>query len=142
MPKIEQYVMLHSVNDCWMAHLQMIDYIREGIGLRGYGQTDPLIAYKRETHDLFEHTERAIQDQSVRMAYVAQVRREEPEQRQQPKMLRVDGEAARPNGQADPGFNPDTQNWSKVGRNDPCPCGSGKKFKACHYGELRSKGVI
>ncbi|MCH7945885.1 MAG: SEC-C domain-containing protein, partial [Armatimonadetes bacterium] len=54
----------------------------------------------------------------------------------------VEGEAARPNGQAALGFNPDTQNWSKVGRNDPCPCGSGKKFKACHYGELRSKGVI
>ena len=142
MPKIEQYVMLHSVNDCWMAHLQMIDYIREGIGLRGYGQTDPLIAYKRETHDLFEHTERAIKDQSVRMAYVAQVRKEEPEQRQQPKMLRVEDEPAPTNGKAAPGFNPEAQNWSKVGRNDRCPCGSGKKFKACHYGELRSKGVI
>ena len=142
MVQIERHVMLQSVNDNWMAHLQMIDYIREGIGLRGYGQVDPLIAYKRETHDLFEHTEKAIYDQAVRMIYVAEVRVEQDEPQQpQPQMQRVDTAAITTgNGHSD--FNPDTQDWSKVGRNDPCPCGSGKKFKACHYGSLRAAGKI
>jgi preprotein translocase subunit SecA len=143
MPQIERHVMLQSVNDNWMAHLQMIDYIREGISLRSYAQTDPLIAYKRETHDLFDHTQRAIQDQAVRMIYMAQVRREPVPQQQQPQMQRVDAPAAiaaPSNGRSD--FDSGSQDWSKVGRNDPCPCGSGKKFKACHYAELRAKGVI
>jgi preprotein translocase subunit SecA len=141
MQQIERHVMLQSVNDNWMAHLQMIDYIREGINLRAYAQTDPLIAYKRETHDLFEHTVKAIQDQAVRMIYMAQVRREPAPGAPQPQMQRVDGAmAAAPNGRPD--FDPSSQDWSKVGRNDPCPCGSGKKFKACHYADLRAKGVI
>ena len=139
MTQIERHVMLQSVNDNWMAHLQMIDYIREGIGLRGYGQTDPLIAYKRETHDLFEHTQRAIQDQAVRMIYLAQIRKE---QAPQPQMQRVDApvNVAPTNGDSD--FTPGDTDWSKVGRNDPCPCGSGKKFKACHYAEMRARKVI
>jgi preprotein translocase subunit SecA len=147
MPQIERHVMLQSVNDNWMAHLQMIDYIREGISLRAYAQTDPLIAYKRETHDLFEHTVRAIQDQAVRMIYMAQVRREPAPQAQQPQMQRVDAPAvaaaAGPtgaNGSAE--FDASRVEWSKIGRNDPCPCGSGKKFKSCHYAEMRAKGVI
>ena len=141
MRQIERHVMLQSVNDNWMAHLQMIDYIREGIGLRGYGQTDPLIAYKRETHDLFEHTVKAIQDQAVRMIYMAQVRREPAQQQAQPQMQRVDAPAiASANGKSSATV--PSADWSKVGRNDPCPCGSGKKFKACHYAELRAKGVI
>ena len=145
MPQIERHVMLQSINDNWMAHLQMIDYIREGISLRAYAQTDPLIAYKRETHDLFEHTVRAIQDQAVRMIYMAQVRREPVQQAQQPQMQRVDESVAEAvvttnNGSTD--FDPSATDWKKVGRNDPCPCGSGKKFKSCHYAELRAKGVI
>jgi preprotein translocase subunit SecA len=143
MPQIERHVMLQSVNDNWMAHLQMIDYIREGISLRSYAQTDPLIAYKRETHDLFEHTQKAIQDQAVRMIYMAQVRREPAQQTPQPQMQRVDAPAiaAAPTNGA-PDFDESRTDWSKVGRNDPCPCGSGKKFKSCHYPELRAKGVI
>lgn len=143
MVQIERHVMLQSVNDNWMAHLQMIDYIREGIGLRSYAQIDPLQAYKRETHDLFEHTEKAIQEQAVRMIYLAQVRKEEAPAQPQPQMQRVEnGEAsvaptARPSD-----FDADRHDWSRVGRNDPCPCGSGKKFKSCHYADLRAKGKI
>ena len=55
-PEMERYAMLKAVNDRWMEHLQTIEYIREGIGLRGYGQVDPLVAYKRETYDTFQHT--------------------------------------------------------------------------------------
>jgi len=140
MRQLEQQVMLHAVNDKWMEHLQIVDYIREGIGLRGYGQIDPLVAYKRETHDLFERTLRGIRDQAVKMIFRAQVQREpEPEP---PQMMRVDEGAALPNGPiASDGGTRDID-WRKVGRNDPCPCGSGKKFKSCHYPKLRAEGRI
>ncbi len=156
---LEQQVMLRAVNDKWMDHLQMVDYIREGIGLRGYGQVDPLIAYKRETYDLFQQTLRQIRDQAVRMIYRAQVEVEQPKE-PVPQMQRLDGDAdgvlagsaagalagawavpIAPMG-ASPNGDLDRVDWSKVGRNEPCPCGSGKKFKACHYSELRAKGVI
>jgi preprotein translocase subunit SecA len=150
MQEIERHVMLRAINDRWMEHLQMIDYIREGIGLRGYGQVDPLVAYKRETFDLYQHTQAAIKDQAVRMIYRAEVRVEEPPA---PQMLRVADEAAGAVDGTEPSparaavalaepFDESKTDWSRVGRNDPCPCGSGKKFKSCHYPELRAKGVI
>ena len=71
MKAIEQQVMLRAVNDHWMEHLQTVEYIREGIGLRGYGQVDPLVAYKRETFNAFVETQRAIRDQAVRMIFAA-----------------------------------------------------------------------
>lgn len=154
MGQIERHVMLRAVNDRWMDHLQVIDYIREGIGLRGYGQTDPLIAYKRETFDLFTVTQKAIREQAVRMVYHAQVQvQEEPQELESvPQMMRLD-EADETAAMAETEARATAVNvldpvdlskidWSRVGRNDVCPCGSGKKFKSCHYPELRAKGVI
>ncbi len=144
MKELERHVMLRAVNDNWMEHLQMIDYIREGIGLRGYGQTDPLVAYKKETFDLFQHTLKAIRDQAVKMAFTAQIRIEQPaaatpEVAPEMMMMEIDGP-----GTSD-SITPvdlDTIDWKKVGRNENCPCGSGKKFKACHYPLLRQEGKI
>ncbi len=159
---IEQHVMLRAVNDHWMTHLQTVEYIREGIGLRSYGQVDPLVAYKRETFDLFQKTLRDIRDQAVRLVYHANV---QVEQAPAPQMMRMEDApelpaaadpdeaearraslsaaafaAASPNGGGS--ALPANVDWSKVGRNEPCPCGSGKKFKACHYTKLREQGVI
>ncbi len=151
MRKLENQVMLRAINDAWMDHLQMIDYIREGIGLRGYGQMDPLVAYKKETFDLFEHTKRKIIEDSARLVFRAQVRVETPQPAPDaptPGMMRADGadageatESAAVATLAAP-VNLDEIDWTRVGRNDLCPCGSGKKFKACHYADLRAKGVI
>lgn len=141
MQLLEQKVMLQAINDRWMDHLQMIDYIREGIGLRGYGQVDPLIAYKRETYDLFESTLRLIRDQSVRMVFQAQLQVVQPQSEAAPEMIRADGvtegQATGVTGEWPVGTDP-----KRVGRNDVCPCGSGKKFKSCHYPILRGQGVI
>ncbi len=160
MRQLERQVLLRAVNDQWMDHLQMIDYIREGIGLRAYGQVDPLVAYKSETFNLFERTEHEIRSQAVKMIFTAEVRVEQP---RAPQMQRVDeaeladaatdGQVAAPTepevSQQVPamtavaeGFNEETYDWTKVKRNDPCPCGSGKKFKQCHYPKLRQSGVI
>jgi len=157
MGKLEQMVMLQAVNDRWMEHLQTVEYVREGIQLRGYGQVDPLVAYKRETYDLFQITLKAIRDQAVRMIYRAQIQ-QSPEPQMQ--MMRVEDEAAVAalrstsaatsavspvvsiggNGRRD-GYLGDVD-WKRVGRNEMCPCGSGKKFKSCHYPTLRAEGVI
>ncbi|MBX3111293.1 MAG: preprotein translocase subunit SecA [Fimbriimonadaceae bacterium] len=148
MGRLEQHVMLRAVNDRWMEHLQMIDYIREGIGLRGYGQVDPLVAYKKETYDLFQHTLKAIRDQAVNMLFQAQIRFEDPAPTPEEPMAMMrmedDGsvEPSVANGTTAPGFDIDKVDWKVVGRNDACPCGSGKKFKSCHYPIVRSMGII
>jgi preprotein translocase subunit SecA len=151
---LETQVMLHAVNDQWMDHLQTVEFIREGVNLQAYGQVDPLVAYKRQTYDLFQVTLKKIRDQAVRMIYRAEIQ-QQPQP--QPQMMRMEDEPAPVaentspatsaispivggNGRGD-GFLANVD-WSKVGRNDPCPCGSGKKFKSCHYPSLRAQGVI
>lgn len=140
--KLEQQVMLRAVNDSWMDHLKMIDYIREGIGLRGYGQTDPLVAYKKETFDLFQHTKKQIRDTAVKMVFFSQIRTEAPQaapvQAAAPEMQMM----AIEEDVAPKDIDVTSVDWSRVGRNDPCPCGSGKKFKQCHYPLLRAEGKI
>lgn len=146
MKELERHVMLRAVNDNWMEHLQMIDYIREGIGLRGYGQIDPLVAYKKETYDLFQHTVKSIRDQAVKMAFTAQIRIEQPEAEQEHRlpepemaMFEIDGPGK---NDSPTGVDLDNIDWTRVGRNQDCPCGSGKKFKNCHYPLLRKEGKL
>ena len=129
MPDAERYVMLRAVNDKWMEHLQTVEYIREGIGLRGYGQVDPLVAYKRETFDTFQGTLKHIREQASKMVFMVRV---DTEEQATPNLeLAMDAPAV----EAEPGTLP----WpigidpKTIGRNDPCPCGSGHKFKNCHY---------
>ena len=136
--------MLRAVNDAWMEHLQMIDYIREGISLRGYAQVDPLVAYKKETFDLFQHTLKAIRDSAVKMVFRASIQVQpqggpseaagDPDLEPAMQMVALD-----PTGGE---FDVNSVDWKSVARNDLCPCGSGKKFKACHYPIVRSMGLI
>jgi preprotein translocase subunit SecA len=160
MGQLERHVMLRAVNDKWMEHLQMIEYIREGIGLRGYGQVDPLVAYKRETFDLFQTTLRDIRDAATKLTFQAEVRVEQQQPAMPtPQMVRMEDispealEAAglsvgESSGEAVATLAPVSEadlagiDWKRVGRNDLCPCGSGKKFKSCHYPALRQQGVI
>ena len=141
---VMQHVMLRAVNDRWMEHLQTVDYIREGIGLRGYGQVDPLIAYKQETFNLFQHTQKAIRDQSVRMFFRAELTAPAEEEFMPRDLPLMGGEApaaaAEPTGE--PGDWPKGADPKTTGRNDACPCGSGRKFKACHYPIFRADGTL
>ena len=149
-----RWVLLKAVNDRWMDHLQIVDYIREGIGLRGYGQVDPLIAYKRETFDLFQTTLRQIKNQAVSDIFKMNIRREMASPVAEPAMISLSdsdmeaidqsssGRVAASATAVMPSRDLGSIDWSKVARNDPCPCGSGKKFKQCHYPELRQQGVI
>jgi preprotein translocase subunit SecA len=142
MSQVERQVMLRAVNDRWMEHLQTIEYIREGIGLRGYGQVDPLVAYKRETYDTFQRTLANIRSDAVRNIYRARIQVQEPAA---PMMMRMEEGVNALLGDeqpAQPVVDLSQVDWKRVGRNDPCPCGSGKKFKACHYPQLRAEGII
>jgi preprotein translocase subunit SecA len=133
---LEKTFMLQVIDHHWKDHLLGMDHLRDGIGLRGYGQKDPLIEYKREGFDLFAGMMERIKSDTLERLFRVQAVRHEQEQaaqppqpvlsRPQPKLTLNRGEepvaAHTPVHRAD----------NKVGRNDPCPCGSGKKYKKCH----------
>lgn len=140
---VERQIMLQAINDRWMDHLQVIEYIREGIQLRSYAQVDPLSAYKRETYDLFQNTLRGIRELSVKFFFRAMpVQREaDPiESIETTLNSMVEVPSATPSGE--PGAWPEAIDPNRVGRNDPCPCGSGAKFKTCHYPIFREQKII
>ncbi|MDH7479631.1 MAG: preprotein translocase subunit SecA, partial [Syntrophomonadaceae bacterium] len=120
MREVERLIMLRIVDEKWMDHLDAMDQLREGIGLRAYGQKDPLIEYKFEGYEMFQNMINAIQDEVVR--YIFRVSVVEPQQRHRQVVE---------NRYAEEGVRQPARRESKVGRNDPCPCGSGKKFKKC-----------
>lgn len=128
MRDLEGYVLLQTVDSLWKDHLLNMDHLKEGIGLRGYGQKDPLVEYKREAHGVFEDMIERVKEETVRLLFHIQIQREEEvqelrkEQEDQPMFFGPGDGASRPQA---------VRKDKKVGRNDPCPCGSGKKFKKC-----------
>ncbi|HTY41054.1 MAG TPA: SEC-C metal-binding domain-containing protein, partial [Thermoanaerobaculia bacterium] len=145
----EKFVMLQVVDQQWKDHLLAIDHLKEGIGLRGYGQRDPLIEYKKESFELFTLMKERIEDQIVQYLFKLQpVAREESAEdvnaraterrapvpmpaRRVPANVNYSYGTAASGGQ-DAKVETLHRNAPKVGRNDPCPCGSGKKYKKCH----------
>jgi preprotein translocase subunit SecA len=135
--QVEKFVMLQVIDNLWMNHLDAIDNLRQGIGLRGYAQRDPLVEYKNEAFTMFEQLMFAIDDDIVHRIYKIQVQQETPIQ--QPHVhhnlianvptSEVSEENRNKTAKADP-------TTKKLSRNDPCPCGSGKKWKKCHYPQI------
>src|SRR5437667_11963703 len=131
---LEKMVLLRTIDTLWKDHLLGMDSLREGIGLRGYGQKDPLIEYKREAFDMFaammDQCERDVLEHLFRVQ-VVQGEQPPPVQerpRRAPQLKLNRGEDAGGGN----GDKPVRRTGEKVGRNDPCPCGSGKKYKKCH----------
>jgi preprotein translocase subunit SecA len=140
----ERFVMLQVVDQQWKDHLLAIDHLKEGIGLRGYGQRDPLVEYKKESFELFTVMKERIEDQIVQYLFRLQPVTREPEgelaeERHAPvafpsrraAIVNYSYGAAAAGGQ-DAKVETVHRDTPKVGRNDPCPCGSGRKFKKCH----------
>ncbi|MBI4609439.1 MAG: SEC-C domain-containing protein, partial [Candidatus Rokubacteria bacterium] len=128
--QLERVVMLQVIDTQWKDHLLSMDHLKEGIGLRGYGQRDPLTEYKREAFDLFQETVDRIKTQVVEWLFKVQLVREPAAaERRNPwaDAIESHGEGAR--AAARPA--PRSAGGQKVGRNEPCPCGSGKKYKKC-----------
>jgi preprotein translocase subunit SecA len=174
MREAERNIMLHVIDDQWKDHLLSMDHLKEGIGLRGYGQKDPLVEYKKESYTLFQDMMDRIEDETVRYLYFLRFEQnpgalpfsnddDEDEETEEQKRIEVskaleeeqkraaqsavqdmtrniqkqherdlkDLQFAGTNG----GGNvkqPVVNGGPKTGRNDPCPCGSGKKYKKCH----------
>jgi preprotein translocase subunit SecA len=177
MRQSERWIMLKVIDDQWKDHLLSMDHLKEGIGLRGYGQKDPLVEYKKESFVLFQDMMDRIEDETVRFLYFLQITREpgeggrpqlpfnvdedgyedEEEDEEQPSPIHEQQRAIAQtsiqdftkniqrkkekelaelqmvggDGSAN-GSNKQVIKGDKVGRNDPCPCGSGKKYKKCH----------
>ncbi|MGO9266065.1 MAG: preprotein translocase subunit SecA [Candidatus Binataceae bacterium] len=133
MRQIEKVVMLQTLDALWKDHLLAMDHLKEGIGLRGYGQRNPLTEYQKEGFDMFEAMLAAIRQDVVEKVFSVQVRREqdvqriEEQQQRAPKVVMSHGDETIAPAQSTP-----RRDGEKVGRNDPCPCGSGKKYKRCH----------
>jgi preprotein translocase subunit SecA len=139
----ERIVMLQIVDSQWKDHLYAMDHLKEGIGLRGYGQRDPLIEYKRESFEMFEAMWDRIEEESVRYLFLLQpVIREQAAEtvpRPRPARLLFNDPSTSPSsfarresqGGVDVAVKTVKRSSAKVGRNDPCPCGSGKKYKKC-----------
>ncbi|HSQ83630.1 MAG TPA: preprotein translocase subunit SecA [Desulfobacterales bacterium] len=125
---LERIVMLQTVDNLWKDHLLSMDHLKEGIGLRGYAQQDPLIVYKKEGFELFQEMVSRIKEETLGILYRIQI--SEPQniaELQQPK----EQEMFFSSGDEPAKKNPVKRSEKKVGRNAPCPCGSGKKYKKC-----------
>lgn len=139
--QFEKQVMLQVLDNLWKEHLATMDYLRQGIHLRGYGQKNPKQEYKRESFHLFERLLNNIKQDSIRILSHVKVRSEEEVQRVEAER-RAQAEAMAQKAQYQHGEEesepedsqpqPFVREGDKVGRNDPCPCGSGKKYKHCH----------
>lgn len=125
MRRIEKMVLLQVTDSRWMEHLRAIDDLREGIGLRAYGQKDPLMEYRFEAFEMFQQLVANIQEDCLKLLY--RVRLVDPEQAQPKDRL----QGAQTNQGGDVQERTPRKVEQKVGRNDPCPCGSGKKYKKC-----------
>ncbi len=165
MRQVERFVYLSTIDHLWMDHLDAMDDLREGIGLRGYGQRDPLVEYKSEAFSAFERLMSSIDYEVVRRVFRVQVSRQPaptmpqqategrgeiptappqpvkglPTEARRAKAGPAQGAPVRPQpiGQpTGPRIKPIVSGKKKIGRNDPCWCGSGKKFKKCHYPQL------
>ena len=128
MRELERVVLLKNVDSKWMDHIDAMTELRNGIGLRAYGQHDPVVEYKREGFDMFDAMIDSIREDTVRMIFLAQVRtREEPKREQ---VAKETGAAGASDGSVAP---TPKRAGNRPGPNDPCPCGSGKKYKKCCY---------
>ncbi len=138
----ERIIMLNIIDAQWKDHLLSLDHLKQGIGLVGYGQKDPLVEYKKQSFDLFQEMLDRIDTTTIRSLFNLQVVSEQPPETLQQRRLaarrqgslRFTGpnQGAAPAGEEEGKIKTVVRDQPKVGRNEPCPCGSGKKYKKCH----------
>ena len=126
MRELERVIMLRVVDEYWMDQIDAMNALKQGIGLRAYAQTDPVVAYKKEGYEMFEQMIAAIQEETLRRLFLVRLRQNQEVRRE--RVAKVTGESGASDGtvQKQP-----QRKVIKIGRNDPCPCGSGLKWKKC-----------
>ncbi len=142
MRQVEKYVMLSVIDNLWIDHLDAVENLRQGIGLRGYGQKDPLVEYKNEAFRMFEQLINGIDDEIIHRIYKIQIQQQPPEENllNRPGVANAAAggilgkdEISSSSGKLSGVKSASSGQKKKLGRNDPCWCGSGKKYKKCHY---------
>ena len=128
MHELERVMMLRVVDEYWMDHIDAMEELKKGIQLRAYAQTNPVDAYKKEGFEMFEGMIEAIQQETIRRILVARVQTNEVRRE---RVAKVTGESGGSEDAASSGKKEPVRKTIKVGPNDPCPCGSGKKYKKC-----------
>jgi preprotein translocase subunit SecA len=123
---LEKVVLLQIIDAQWKDHLLAMDHLKEGIGLRGYGQRDPLVEYKKEAFDMFADMTSRISAEVLRRLFKIQIQQKEAVAREPVRQARLNYNRGEGSSQVQT-----IRRSKKVGRNEPCPCGSGKKFKKC-----------
>ena len=122
--EIERVVLLKVIDNKWMAHLDDMDALREGIGLQAYGQRDPVVEYKMQGYEMYESMMASIQEETIRILFHIRVE-QKVEREAAAKVTGTNKDASAPSA-------PKKRAEQKIYPNDPCPCGSGKKYKQCH----------
>ena len=136
MRELERVVMLKAVDEYWMDHIDAMNELRKGVGLRAYGQNDPVVEYKREGFEMFEQMTTAIQEETVRRLYLVRLRANATVQRE--RVAKITGQSGSGDGTV---AKQPVKKVTKIGRNDPCPCGSGKKWKKCDCAQYHPDGA-
>ncbi|MBR2934720.1 MAG: preprotein translocase subunit SecA, partial [Oscillospiraceae bacterium] len=126
MRELERVIMLRVVDEYWMDQIDAMNELKQGIGLRAYGQSDPVIEYKREGYEMFEQMIAAIQEETLRRLFLVRLRKNEEVKRE--RVAKITSESAGGDGTVS---KQPVKKVVKIGRNDPCPCGSGLKWKKC-----------
>ena len=126
MRELERVILLKVVDTKWMAHIDDMEELKKGIGLRSYGQKNPVIEYRYEGFEMFDAMVEAIREDTIRMLLTVKLQRNEAPEREQ--VAQPDAPNA---GAGDGSFSEEPVRVKKIGDNDPCPCGSGKKYKKC-----------
>uniref|UniRef100_UPI00402752DB preprotein translocase subunit SecA n=1 Tax=Gemmiger formicilis TaxID=745368 RepID=UPI00402752DB len=126
MREVERVILLKNVDRYWMDHIDNMDELKKGIYLRSYGQRDPVVEYRMEGFEMFDAMVAAIREDTVRMLLTIQIRTQE-----EPKREQVAKPTVAVHGDSDRSIRKEPVHVKKIGRNDPCPCGSGKKYKKC-----------
>ena len=126
MRELERVLMLRVVDEYWMDQIDAMNDLKQGIGLRAYAQTDPVVAYKKEGYEMFEQMVAAIQEETLRRLFLVRLRKNEEVKRE--RVAKITGESGASDGTV---RKQPQRKVIKIGRNDPCPCGSGLKWKKC-----------
>ena len=136
MRELERVLMLRVVDEYWMDQIDAMNDLKQGIGLRAYAQTDPVVAYKKEGYEMFEQMIAAIQEETLRRLFLVRLRQNQEVRRE--RVAKVTGESGASDGtvQKQP-----QRKVIKIGRNDPCPCGSGLKWKKCTCAQYHPQGT-
>ncbi|MDP3039219.1 MAG: SEC-C metal-binding domain-containing protein, partial [Deltaproteobacteria bacterium] len=130
MGHLEQVIYLQSIDTLWKEHVMAMDHLKEGIGLRGYGQRNPLQEYQKEGYAMFMDLIQRIKEETIQKLFRVQIAR--PQEVAQFEAVRKQPLILSRGEEVEEKQQPVKREGKKVGRNDPCPCGSGKKYKKCH----------